>query len=136
MATLLVDTNVASFIYPFKNSPDRPRYESTLRDNVLAISFQTVAELLQWGEINKWGPRRRAGLDQFIDGFVVIPYTRELAEEWARVITRAHRAGRRLEAGDGWIAATAVRFGIQLVTHDKDFAALKIPGLTVISHAP
>jgi hypothetical protein len=32
----------------------------------LAISFQTVAELLYWAEESTWGQRRRAALDEFI----------------------------------------------------------------------
>jgi predicted nucleic acid-binding protein len=40
-----------------------------------------------------------------------------------------------IEPGDAWIAATALQFGVPLVTHNrKDYAAVK--GLTLISEAP
>jgi tRNA(fMet)-specific endonuclease VapC len=74
-------------------------------------------------------------LDRLISKFLVIPYDLELARVWARVMTQARSTGQGLEAGDGWIAATAVHRSISLVTHDKDLAGLSIPGLTVICHA-
>lgn len=45
-------------------------------------------------------------------------------------------AGRRLEAADAWIAATAVDGSLTLVTHDKDLAATGWPGLKVVCRAP
>jgi predicted nucleic acid-binding protein len=63
------------------------------------------------------------------------PYDYELARVWARVCVEAERVGRRLEAGDAWIAATAVHRQIPLLVHDRDFKNLPISGLTVISFA-
>jgi predicted nucleic acid-binding protein len=46
-----------------------------------------------------------------------------------------HRRGRPRQDNDLWIAATALRHGLPLVTHNiRDFA--DIPDLTVISEAP
>jgi predicted nucleic acid-binding protein len=41
--------------------------------------------------------------------------------------------GRRLEAGDAWILATAVHRRLPLATHDADHLDLAIPRLKVIS---
>lgn len=137
MAIVLLDTTVASFLHPRKKgSTYRAAYEPYLRGNLLAMSFQTVAELFRWAEQNKWGERQRSSLDAFINRFVIIPYDLELARTWARVMTQAREAGSRLESGDAWIAATAVHRGIPLVTHDRDFCNASIPGLQIICHAP
>lgn len=40
-----------------------------------------------------------------------------------------------LEAGDAWIAATAIRFNLPLLTHDKDFIGLNHQQLHAISYA-
>ncbi len=48
-------------------------------------------------------------------------------------MSAAQAAGRRLEAGDGWIIATAVHRGIQLLTHDRHMVRLPIPGLAVVT---
>jgi predicted nucleic acid-binding protein len=45
----------------------------------------------------------------------------------------AERAGRRLEADDAWIAATAIHRRLPLLTHDRDLIDLPINGLTVVS---
>lgn len=49
------------------------------------------------------------------------------------VTVAALSRGRRIECADGWIAATALRHDIPLVTHNRaDY--LGVPGLRVISH--
>jgi tRNA(fMet)-specific endonuclease VapC len=136
MAIVLLDTTVASFLHPRKRgSTYRAAYEPHLRGNLLAMSFQTVAELFQWAEQSKWPAGQRAALDEFVAHFLVIPYDTELARTRARVMTLARDAGRRMESGDAWIAATATHRGIPVITHDKDFLNVTIPGLQVICHA-
>ena len=51
-------------------------------------------------------------------------------------MAHARVVGRRLEADDAWVAATASLLNLPLLTHDKDFRDLGYPGLTVICHAP
>jgi tRNA(fMet)-specific endonuclease VapC len=106
-----------------------------MRGKILAVSFQTVAELWAWAEESRWGAPQRAGLEHFLSRFVVAPYSSDLAQTWARIMTQARRKGRRLEAGDGWIAATAVLYSAPLLTHDSDFVGLEIEGLEVVCHA-
>jgi tRNA(fMet)-specific endonuclease VapC len=136
MPTVLLDTGVASFLDPKRrNSPQRAQYAPHLEGQILAISFQTAAELYQWAEQKNWGTAQRNALDHFISRFLMIPYDEDLGRAWARVMTRARALGRRLEAGDAWIAATAVRHQIALITHDRDFTELALPGLQVVCHA-
>lgn len=134
MSTILLDTTVASLLHPKKNNTFRAKYESHMQGQILALSFQSVAELWAWAEENNWGTKQRDGLTVFLQRFLVIPYDAELAKMWAKVETHCKRIGRRLESGDAWIAATAVRYKIPLLTHDRDHVELNYPGLQVISY--
>jgi len=134
MAVVLLDTSVASLLHPKKkNSELREKYAPHMRGQTLALSFQSVAELWSWAEANGWGEKARQGLDAFIRRFLVIPYDFELAQVWAQVMETSKREGRRFEAGDCWIAATAVHRGIPLLVHDNDFVDRSIPNLKVIT---
>lgn len=135
MSVVLLDTTVASLLHPKKKDDSRrAEYEPHLREQTLALSFQSVAELWNWAETNNWGESKRRGLDAFIRRFLVIPYDFELAQVWARVMEAARRNGRRLESGDCWIMATAVHRNIDLLTHDRDMVGHSMPGLNVITH--
>ncbi len=64
--------------------------------------------------------------------FVLMPFVDELGRTWARVMTQASRGGKRLEAGDAWIAATAVLSKAPLLTRDTDLVGLPIEGLQIV----
>ena len=134
MDTVLLDTTVASLLHPKKKNSDvRAKYEPHMKGKVLALSFQSVAELWAWAEENRWGDKQRQGMDAFLRRFLVIPYDYELAQVWAKVAALCKSQGRRLEAGDAWIAATAVHRKIPLLAHDGDFVGLHVPDLEVVS---
>ena len=81
MSTVLLDTTVASLLHPKKtNDALRVQYETHMEGQILAVSFQTVAELWSWAEENDWGTTLRAGLEIFLQKFLVIPYDPELAQ--------------------------------------------------------
>ena len=135
MNVVLLDTTIASLLHPKKkSSPLRAKYEAHMRGQTLALSFQAVAELWAWAENNAWGGRAREGLDAFVRRFLVIPYDYELAKVWARVMAASRAQGRRLEAADCWIVATAVHREVPLLAHDRDMVDLTVEGLDVISY--
>lgn len=135
MDAVLLDTTVVSLLHPKKKgNPLRAKYEAHMTGKVLALSFQSVAELWSWAEENGWGEKQRTGLDEFLRRFLVIPYDYQLAKVWAKVSAYCKRNGRRLEAGDAWIAATAVHRRIPLLTHDGDHVGLKMTGLEIVSY--
>jgi predicted nucleic acid-binding protein len=105
-----------------------------MKDSTPALSFQSVAELWKWAEANRWGGKARQKLDAFARRFLVIPYDYELAQVWARVMEQSKNEERRFEAGDCWIAATAVHRNIPLLSREKDFANRSIRGLDVITY--
>src|ERR1051326_2289019 len=111
MSTVLLDTTVASFLHPKKKyNTFRIQYVPHIKGNILALSFQSVAELWAWAEENNWGGREREGLNIFLKKFLIIPFDIELTRVWAKVSTECKKIGRRLEAGDAWIIATAVHY--------------------------
>ena len=135
MSVVLLDTSVASLLHPKKKHDAlRAKYEPHMRGRTLALCFQTVAELWNWAEANKWGEQSRQGLDAFIRRFLVIPYDYELAKVWARVMEAARSESRRFESGDCWIAATAVHREIPLLAQDRDFIDRSILGLRVVNY--
>lgn len=135
MSVVLLDTSVASLLHPKKKGDAlRTKYDPHMRGQTLALSFQTVAELWDWAENNNWPTKAREGLDAFIRRFLVIPYDYELAKTWAAVMSASRAAGRRLEAGDCWIIATAVHRDVPLLAHDRDMVGRSINGLSVISY--
>ena len=135
MSVVLLDTSVASLLHPKKKSAAlRASYEPHMRGQTLALSFQTVAELWDWAENNRWGDKARQGLDAFIRRFLVIPYDYDLAKIWARVMSCSRADGRRLEAGDCWVMATAVHREVTLLAHDRDMVGRSIEGLDVVTY--
>ena len=135
MSVVLLDTTVVSLLHPKKRGSEiLDRYAVHMQKQTLALSFQSVAELWHWAESRKWSDKARNGLDLFIKRFLVIPFDYALARVWARAMQSSEREGRRLETGDCWIAATAIHQRIPLLTHDRDFLNLSIPGLQIISY--
>lgn len=134
MNVVLLDTSVASLLHPKKKADSlRAKYEPHMRGQTLALSFQTVAELWNWAESNKWGDTAREGLDAFIRRFLIVPYDYELAKVWARTMAVSASVGRRLEAGDCWILATAIHRRIPLLTHDRDMTGRTDSGLEIVT---
>ena len=132
MSYVVVDTDVVSFI--FKNHPIGSLYEADLAGCTLLISFMTLAELDRWAIQSNWGASRREWLRIYLDQFVLLPYSRKLCTEWAEVTVAAQSRGCRIECADAWIAATALRHDVPLVTHNRsDY--LGVPGLKLISYA-
>jgi tRNA(fMet)-specific endonuclease VapC len=129
---VIVDTDVVSFL--FKGDTRAYEYRQHLQSKTLAISFMTVAELYQWAYSRNWGEQRLARLEERLRAYVVVPYDGELCKQWAMICVERRRMGSPISVQDAWIAATALRHGCPLVTHNRsDFA--NITGLTVISEA-
>jgi tRNA(fMet)-specific endonuclease VapC len=116
MSLLLIDTDIASFI--LKGSDYTDPYMPLLSGHELAVSFMTIAELFQWANLRQWGDRRLVQLEQYLSNYLIIPVDRPLCREWAQIRANRQRAGRPISAQDAWIAATALRHNLPLVTHN------------------
>jgi predicted nucleic acid-binding protein len=132
MTPIVVDTDVVSFL--FKNDSRAQSYLPLLRSRKLLVSFMTEAELEQWILLANWGAGRILRFQEFMTGFVSVPSSRDLILKWAGVMVAARANGRRIEAADAWIAATALLYGAALVTNNPtDY--LGVPNLEVLSCA-
>lgn len=133
MTPIVVNTDVVSFL--FKNHPIGQFYDAILSGRLALISFMTVAELERWAIQHRWSPQRLHGLHLYLRRFTVVPSSPDLRRSWAEVMVDAQAAGRRIEAADAWIAATAMLYSAPLATHNRrDY--LGVTGLQLISHAP
>jgi len=92
MSLLLIDTDIASFI--FKGSDYADPYLPLLGGQELAMSFMTVAELFQWAILRQWGDRRLSQLEQYLSNYLVIPVDQPLCRKWAQVRSDRQSAGR------------------------------------------
>ncbi len=132
MSLVVVDTDVVS--YTFKKDTRARGFRRYLIGNRLIISFMTLAELRLWGLKRRWGAARRARLDRHLLGYGVHYADDHLCRLWAEVTRNAEERDRPVEAGDAWIAASALALGVPLITHNaEDYAG--VPGLTVLSEA-
>jgi tRNA(fMet)-specific endonuclease VapC len=113
VSRLLVDTSVLSYL--LKKHSLAPLYWEVLKGNLLGISFMTVAELYRWPMERNWSDRRVEALRLHLRGYNVLPYDDAMSWEWAKIKSRR---GRPVADPDAWIAATAIRYEVPLVTHN------------------
>jgi len=109
------------------------RFEPVIAGRPAFISFQTAAEL-HYGALRRgWGERRVQQLRAKIASVEVVYAGPELVVVYAHLRAECARTGHALSQrdhdADRWIAATAVRLGVPLVSDDGIFADL--PGLAV-----
>ncbi len=97
-----------------------------------AVSVVTLGEL-RLGVLQAKDPEavsRRLSTYQFAQRFEPLQVDDATSQSWALLISRLRRAGRKAPINDSWIAATAIRYGIPVVTQDSDYDDL--PDLQVI----
>ena len=117
--SIVLDTNIVSYL--LKDSTKTAACKAHVEHRVAALSFQTVAELWYGAERSEWGEPRRAALDHLIRRFVILTADEATSRLWAELRVEAERAGKSKEAEDLWIAATAKRHDLPLLTDDSDF---------------
>jgi tRNA(fMet)-specific endonuclease VapC len=122
MSQIVVDTDVASYIFNWHSSTQR--YVDALRGSGLILSFMSIAEMRMGAIAAGWGVRRRNLLEHFIGGFGVVYADDALCTSWAALRARARETGRSLSPQDAWIAATALGLDVPLATNNRsDFAS-------------
>jgi len=127
----ILDTNIVS--YSHKRDPLEKRYFRHIVGRPLAISFQTLGELKEWAFESGWGSARKARFEAFLEQYTVLESDPLVVDLWARI--RVERRRQPIGVADCWIAATALAYQLELVTHNPaDFAG--ITGLTVVSESP
>lgn len=128
--TVVIDTDVVSYL--FKEDTRASLYRPHVDGRIGVIAAQTRAELERWMRQHNWGERTRAELRAYLGRFVLAPFDESLCEAWAEAMDGARRAGLPISTADAWVAATALAYGVPLITHNaSDFSG--VDGLTVIS---
>lgn len=122
--SLVLDTDVASYL--FRNSPRAKPFRSLLKDKRPALAFVSVAELFKWTLKRGWGPEKVEQLEAALRRYVVIPFDRDLAWAWARIVAACEDAGGPIASSDAWVAAAALRHDVPLLTNNlKHFKAVE-----------
>ena len=125
---VVLDTSVVSVLIRGREMAEP--YRALLANQHAVISFQTLEELWFWAYSSRWGEARRTRLTAHLGQYEVIWPDRTLVDVCARLRHERRAAGRTLNTADAWIAATAIRLGCPLATHDRDFSG--IGGLDLI----
>ncbi len=127
----LLDTTVFSFIV--RNDPLLQLYEQTIGGaGPLFLSAMTICELHAGAQIKGWGERRMAELSLHINRCTALPIDSGIAIEYGRAIAASRAAGRELTPSDAMIVATSMRYGLVLLTHDRDMTVAEEFGVNVI----
>jgi predicted nucleic acid-binding protein len=94
----------------------------------IAVSVITAAEL-ELGVLRATDPNVRATrlstLSRVQSTYSLLPIDPEVASCFARIAAAERAHGRRLRRHDTWIAATAMRHGVAVLTQDADFSHFK-----------
>ena len=130
MDAVVVDTDVVS--YTFKRHLRARLFRRHLIGRTRVISLMTLAELLLWPRVNRWGKNRWDRLYQHLEGYEVRHSDEMLCERWAAVVAECQAKGRPIDVADAWNAAAALDLGVPLVTNNPgDYGA--VDGLVVLA---
>jgi tRNA(fMet)-specific endonuclease VapC len=134
--SILLDTDVASYL--FKNSPHARPFRPLVKGKRPVLVFVSVAELFKWTLKRRWSPQKIQRLEEALRRYVVIPYDRDMAWAWARVVVAGENAGRPIAPSDAWIAAAGLRHDLPLLTNNlKHYeAAESLCGLRLLRVPP
>lgn len=110
-------------------------YRSLVAGRPVVVSFATITEL-RYGALKAgWGELRRRGLERDLTHLVVVQpddaLMRVCADLRHQCDNAGHGLGQKIHEADRWIAATAIRLDLDLVSADDIFQ--NVAGLTVLS---
>lgn len=111
------------------------RYDIHLRGKSLVLSFATVAELRYGAFKGGWSPSRRQIMEDWFSrtATIVMPdndlvnICADLRDKCRR---NAHALSDKIHDSDRWIASTAIRYNIPLISDDGIFR--NVPSLTLL----
>jgi predicted nucleic acid-binding protein len=131
---VVVDTMVISWLLDEQPSPLADSYRALIDARPVVLAFQTVMEL-RYGALRAgWGELRLRRLERRIAELAIAQPDDEMIRVCAELRLRCqkggHALGSKIHDGDRWIAATAIRLGLPLASHDAVFRAA--PGLELL----
>ena len=130
VTAVVVDTMVVSaLVDPDRTSVAAAEYRALIGVRPIVVSFVTVTELRYGALKARWGELRRRGLERDLAQLTVVQpddaLMRVCAELRARCELGGHALGNKIHEADRWIAATAIRMGIPLISDDAIFAGVE-----------
>lgn len=117
--SILVDTNIV--IYLLAGGPKAVACAPHLDGQVPAISFQSVGELWYGAIRRDLGDKKRRLLDGAIQRMTVLSVDEAMVRIWAELRASSEASGFTKQVADLWIAATAKRHDLPLLTNDRGF---------------
>jgi len=120
---ILIDTNAYAAFK--KNNPEAVTALRSVEH--IGVSIVVLGELLSGFAGGAKETVNRKELDEFLDSprVAVIPHDEETAEYYARIYWDLKKKERPIPANDLWIAASAMRLGLALLTYDEHFASIE-----------
>ena len=109
------------------------RYAPLITGRPAFISFQTAAEIRYGALARRWGHARMLKLESKLANVEIVHTGPDLVITHAQLRADCRNAGhplaQRTHNADRWIAATAIRLGLSLVSNDAIFR--DVPGLAL-----
>ena len=126
MNEIAVDTDVFSFV--FKGDTRAQVFRPMLNAAKPCLCFASVAELYRWKIMRNWSAIKLADLKREIGSYRILNYDDDIAWQWAKIMSVQ---GKPMAANDAWIAASALRHGIPLLTNNRKHYQ-HVAGLTLL----
>lgn len=129
LKTHLLDSDwTIDYFHNKHNAVERLRPLLTARS--VATSIVVYAELHEGFLSDPEGARKRAEYRDLLDSVGIIGIDARTAETFAETRHHLRRAGALISDNDLWIAATAIRHDLTLISRDRAFD--RIPGLKLL----
>ena len=123
----LIDTNV--IVKVLRGDTEVIAFLDNLADDIF-VSVIVIGELLYGANKSAKTEQNKNAIREKIDIFEILPIDAETAEVYGQIKNELKISGYTLPENDLWIAATARKYGLSLVTFDSHFH--HIPNLNII----
>jgi len=119
MKKILIDTNAYAAFK--KNETDAVNILKTVE--YIGVNIVVLGELLSGFKGGNKEARNRRELEQFLDSprVNIIQVDEETAEFYARIYWDLKKKGKPVPSNDLWVASSAMRHGLALLTYDEHF---------------
>lgn len=135
MSGYLLNTNFVSELVRIRPEPRVAAWLDAADESLLYLSVLTLGEIRK-GLAEMPQSRRRTQLETWFEGLRTrfggrtLAIDPTIADRWGLLAAEAKRSGKGLSVIDGLLAATALHYGLTLVSRNvRDFAQLHIPTL-------
>ena len=119
MKSILIDTNAYAFFK--KNNPDTLNVFKAVE--YIGINIVVLGELFIGFKGGSKESRNKKELEQFLDSprVHIIQMDEETAEFYANIFLDLKKKGKPVPSNDMWVAASAMRHGLSLLSYDEHF---------------